>query len=211
MKPRNRLELHRQPRKASPLRWLKPSISRVNSFLPPLRLQQQSPTKHIRQSYIPLDSPPVFSEEGSRNAHDDISNEPPSEEDDFIEQQMEEIGAINEQIEENIASPGNKKKRKCEIRRLRKTSAKKHICTKCARNRLHKYFSEANCMICKSCLGICSTCGVSILSLTSTKAKKLYCITCTTIKTDRIKSIQRQRMQALRLKKSLKSYFWRFL
>ena len=51
---------------------------------------------------------------------------------------------------------------KVAVRRLRKVSSKRHECTQCSRFRLQKYFNDVTCMICISCLNICSICFLPI-------------------------------------------------
>ena len=197
---KTRAVFFRQPRKSSPF------------------IRKKSPIR------LPRDKSPslsFFFAECSKSVNDEIFDEPPSDQDNYVyEEQIEEIKEIEEieEIEEeNIdcndeqiqAFLVNKKKRKCDTlieRRLRKASAKKHVCTKCARYRLQQYYTEVNCMTCISCLDICRTCGISILPPPLTKARDPQCSNCTEMKKVRKKSIQRLRMQTLRLKRSVLPY-----
>ena len=211
--------MHRFPRKISPIRCIKISIlsSRADSSSPALRLRCSPSRKNWQQSLIPQDSPPVFSMECSQNDQEEISNEPPNYDEDISDEEPpsdEDISLYDGQIEDNtdcnddrVRFLGDKKKRRGDPsieRRFRKKTSKGHGCTKCARFRLHKYFSEVSRTICISCLDICITCGISISNPPMRKARNPQCSSCAELNHVRKKCVQRLRMQALRLKKSLK-------
>ena len=211
------MRMHRLPRKISPIRCTKRSIMtpRVDSLSPALRLRRSPSRKNWHQFLIPQDSPPIFSMECSQNVHEEISNEPPNYDEDISDEESPSDEDIHDdRIEDNtgchddrVRFPGDKKKRRCDPsieRRFRKKTSKGHGCTKCARFRLHKYFSEVSRTICISCLDICINCGISILNPPLRKARNPQCSTCAELKQVRKKCVQRLRMQALRLKKSLK-------
>ena len=212
------MRMHRLPCKISPIRCIKRSIltPRADSSSPALRLRRSPSRKNWQQFLIPQDSPPIFLKKCSQNVQEEISNELPNYDEDI----SDEVPSLDEEIyngrmEENTDCdddrgrllPSDKKKRRCDPsieRRFRKKTSKGHGCTKCARFRLHKYFSEVSRTVCISCLDICSTCSNSILNPTLRKTSKPQCSTCAELKQVRKKCVQRLRMQAFRLKKTLK-------
>ena len=191
---------------------------RVDSLSPAIRLRLSPNRKNWQQSLNSQDSPPNY----LKDIQEEIVNEPSFYDEEYNGDQtppgedndgrlMENTGCNNDNI---TLHPSEKKKRRCDPsieRRFRKKTSKGHGCTKCARFRLNKYFTEVSRTVCISCLCICSTCGITIFNSPLTKAKdplkkarNPQCNTCAELQCARKKCVQRLRMQTLRLKKSLK-------
>ena len=166
---------------------------------------QKLPSQTSWHQILNTDSPPLNSEECSKNDYGETSAQVELPLDDG-----EEISQFEQNQSERIIGSPKKKRRNWYtlkenvnqneiVERLRKTSAKGHKCTKCDHFRLAKYFNDTKYMVCNSCHDICFICSLLIVPQPLKKARHPVCHSCKELKETMKKKKQRLSMQALRL------------
>ena len=191
-KIKSRLSLCRQPREISPIR----------------RKPSSTPLQFTRQPSFTPNPPPSNSEICSK-----YDNYETAAVEELACEGISHAGDDNSAEQNIIVELGSKKKRRKWghivenanpdeiVTRLRKISSKGHRCTKCDHFRLSKYFSDASCMVCISCLDICFKCNLVIEPPPVKKERHPICSSCNEKKITCKKAHQRSSMEALRLKK----------
>ena len=181
-------------------------------------MYRQSPTNNITQSRQslyrqPRISPPrktsprktLYRYRSTTTIEPLLRDEPASVEGvNEFENSEANTDGIGDQV--TLCQQETKDSEKVTVRRLRKVNSKRHACTQCSHFRLQKYFNDVSCMVCISCLNICSICFLSIDPSPLKKERNPKCNSCIELKKLQKKSIQRQSMKNLRIKK--KSHYF---